>query len=45
MMYDRFGRLLSGSPEPTEVVEYVVFENHIAREGSIWRLHDKVSNK
>jgi len=42
-LYDRFGRLLLGSPtEPKETIEYIVFENHIAREGSIWRLHDKV---
>lgn len=45
MLYDRYGRLLSGSEEPKEVIEYVVFENHIAREGSTWRLHDKVGKK
>jgi hypothetical protein len=37
---------LLGSPtEPREFVEYVVFENHIAREGSVWRLMDKVYPK
>ncbi|KAI6177195.1 putative 39S ribosomal protein L45, mitochondrial [Aphelenchoides bicaudatus] len=42
-LYDRYGRLLLGSPtEPKEAVEYVVFENHIAREGSVWRLTDKI---
>jgi len=42
-LYDRFGRLLLGAPtEPKETIQYIVFENHIAREGSVWRLHDKV---
>ncbi|KAK6022111.1 DSS1/SEM1 family protein [Ostertagia ostertagi] len=42
-VYDRFGHLLLGSEtEPREVVEYVVFENHIAVVDGMWRLHDKV---
>uniref|UniRef100_A0A1I7XS43 26S proteasome complex subunit dss-1 n=1 Tax=Heterorhabditis bacteriophora TaxID=37862 RepID=A0A1I7XS43_HETBA len=42
-VYDRFGHLLLGSEtEPREVVEYVVFENHIAVVDGTWRLHDKV---
>lgn len=34
--------MLGSSTEPKETIEYIVFENHIAREGSIWRLHDKI---
>jgi len=42
-LYDRFGRLLIGSPkEEKEVVEYVVFENHIGSMDGEWRLHDKI---
>ncbi|VDK52187.1 unnamed protein product [Anisakis simplex] len=42
-IYDRFGHLLVGSEaEPKKVVEYVVFENHIASLDGAWRLHDKV---
>ncbi|KJH48330.1 Tim44-like domain protein [Dictyocaulus viviparus] len=45
-IYDRFGHLLLGSEtEPREVVEYVVFENHIAVIDGTWRLHDKVYPK
>lgn len=45
-VYDRFGHLLLGSEEePREVVEYVVFENHIAVVDGTWRLHDKVYPK
>ncbi|VDO72784.1 unnamed protein product [Haemonchus placei] len=45
-VYDRFGHLLLGSEtEPREVVEYVVFENHIAVLDGMWRLHDKVYPK
>ncbi|KIH50909.1 Tim44-like domain protein, partial [Ancylostoma duodenale] len=41
-VYDRFGHLILGSEvEPREVVEYVVFENHIAVIDGTWRLHDK----
>ncbi|CAJ0937106.1 unnamed protein product, partial [Mesorhabditis belari] len=42
-LYDRFGKLILGSEtQPREVVEYVVFENHIAVVDGTWRLHDKV---
>jgi len=42
-MYDRFGHLLLGSEdENREIVEYVVFENHVASADGCWRLHDKV---
>ncbi|CAJ0596763.1 unnamed protein product [Cylicocyclus nassatus] len=42
-VYDRFGHLILGSEtEPREVIEYVVFENHIAVVDGMWRLHDKV---
>ncbi|CAD6187712.1 unnamed protein product [Caenorhabditis auriculariae] len=42
-IYDRFGRLLLGSEnEPKDVVEYVVFENHIAVIDGDWRLHGKI---
>uniref|UniRef100_A0A0K0DN14 Large ribosomal subunit protein mL45 n=1 Tax=Angiostrongylus cantonensis TaxID=6313 RepID=A0A0K0DN14_ANGCA len=45
-IYDRFGHLLLGSEtELREVVEYVVFENHIAVIDGTWRLHDKVYPK
>lgn len=42
-LYDRFGRLLLGTEhEAKPVLEYVVFENHIASADGVWRLHDKV---
>lgn len=42
-IYDRFGKLILGSEtEEKDVVEYVVFENHVAVYDSQWRLHDKV---
>ncbi|MCP9259354.1 putative 39S ribosomal protein L45, mitochondrial [Dirofilaria immitis] len=42
-LYDRFGRLILGTEhEAKPVMEYVVFENHIASFDGIWRLHDKV---
>ncbi|CAI2349619.1 unnamed protein product [Caenorhabditis sp. 36 PRJEB53466] len=42
-LYDRFGALLLGSEnEPKDVVEYVVFENHIAVVDGEWRLHGKI---
>lgn len=42
-MYDRFGKLLLGSrDESRKVLEYVVFECHVASLDGIWRLHDKV---
>ncbi|ETN79863.1 Tim44-like domain protein [Necator americanus] len=45
-VYDRFGHLILGSEtDPREVIEYVVFENHIAVVDGSWRLHDKVYPK
>uniref|UniRef100_A0AC34QLI3 Tim44-like domain-containing protein n=1 Tax=Panagrolaimus sp. JU765 TaxID=591449 RepID=A0AC34QLI3_9BILA len=42
-IYDRFGKLLLGSEtEEKDVIEYVVFENHVAIFESKWRLHDKI---
>lgn len=42
-LYDRFGRLILGTEhEAKPVLEYVVFENHIASFDGAWRLHDKV---
>ncbi|VDK61972.1 unnamed protein product [Onchocerca ochengi] len=42
-LYDRFGRLILGTEyEAKPVLEYVVFENHIASLDGTWRLHDKV---
>lgn len=34
--------LLGSLTEPKECTEYVVFENHIARLDSVWRLNDKI---
>lgn len=45
-VYDRFGGLLLGSEdEEKDVVEYVVFENHIAVVDGEWRLHGKIYPK
>lgn len=42
-IYDRFGRLCYGSPTlAKDVLEYVVFEKHLADEYGIWRLHSKI---
>ena len=42
-VYDRFGGLILGSEnEEKDVVEYVVFENHIAVVDGEWRLHGKI---
>lgn len=42
-LYDKFGHLILGSEdEARRVLEYVVFENHIASIEGLWRLHDKV---
>ncbi|KAF5273101.1 hypothetical protein FQA39_LY07591 [Lamprigera yunnana] len=42
-IYDRFGRLLQGSEIiAKDVLEYVVFEKHIANEYGIWRIHSKI---
>uniref|UniRef100_A0A1I7V4E6 Large ribosomal subunit protein mL45 n=2 Tax=Caenorhabditis tropicalis TaxID=1561998 RepID=A0A1I7V4E6_9PELO len=45
-VYDRFGGLILGSEhEEKDVVEYVVFENHIAVIAGEWRLHGKIYPK
>ncbi|KAK8729209.1 hypothetical protein OTU49_008677, partial [Cherax quadricarinatus] len=42
-VYDRFGRLQHGSEVVArDVLEYVVFEKHIANTYGIWRIHDKI---
>lgn len=42
-IYDRFGRLIHGSEIiAKDVLEYVVFEKHLANEYGIWRLHEKI---
>lgn len=42
-VYDQWGRLILGDAEVAkEVVEYVVFEKHIANRYSQWRLHFKL---
>lgn len=42
-IYDRFGRLMHGSEIlAKDVLEYVVFEKHVANEYGTWRIHDKI---
>lgn len=42
-IYDRFGRLIHGSEIlAKDVLEYVVFEKHLANEYGTWRLHGKI---
>lgn len=42
-VYDRFGRLLHGSEVVArDVLEYVVFEKHVASTYGLWRIHDKI---
>ncbi len=42
-IYDRFGRLMHGSEIlAKDVLEYVVFEKHLANEYGVWKLHDKI---
>lgn len=42
-IYDRFGRLMHGSESLSkDVLEYVVFEKHLANEYGTWRLHAKI---
>jgi large subunit ribosomal protein L45 len=42
-IYDRFGRLAYGSEKlAKDVLEYVVYEKHIADEYGQWRLHGKI---
>lgn len=45
-VYDRFGRLMQGSDIlRKDVLEYVVFENHLANEYGKWRIHGKIIPK
>lgn len=42
-MYDRFGRLIYGSEViAKDVLEYVVFEKHMANIYGMWRIHEKI---
>ena len=42
-VYDRFGRLIHGNPHVAkDVLEYVVFEKHLADTYGKWRLHGKI---
>ena len=42
-MYDRFGRLIHGSETVTkDVLEYVIFEKHLANIYGSWCLHGKI---
>ncbi|KMQ85282.1 putative 39s ribosomal protein mitochondrial [Lasius niger] len=42
-IYDRFGRLIQGSEIlRKDVLEYIVFEKHLANEYGVWRIHGKV---
>ena len=42
-LYDRFGRLMYGSPSvPRDVLDYVVFEKHISDDAGRWRMHAKL---
>ena len=42
-VYDRFGRLMSGSEIlAKDVLEYVIFEKHLTNSYGKWRLHGKI---
>lgn len=42
-VYDRFGRLIYGSEvQAKDVLEYVVFEKHLANLYGLWRIHEKI---
>ncbi|CAH0550135.1 unnamed protein product [Brassicogethes aeneus] len=42
-IYDRFGRLIHGSEIiAKDVLEYVVFEKHLASQYGVWRVHAKI---
>lgn len=42
-VYDRFGRLMHGSEIlKKDVLEYIVFEKHLAYEYGTWRIHAKI---
>lgn len=43
-VYDRFGRLMFGHEFlPKDVLEYVVFEKHLADEYGTWKIHGKIT--
>ncbi|XP_041431405.1 39S ribosomal protein L45, mitochondrial isoform X1 [Xenopus laevis] len=42
IVYDRFGRVMCGSEEPRDVLEYVVFERHMVNPYGTWRMHGKI---
>lgn len=43
-IYDRFGRLMYGHEFlPKDVLEYIVFEKHLADEYGTWRIHGKIT--
>lgn len=45
-IYDRHGRLIAGHPHVVkDVLEFCVFEKHIANEYGRWRLHGKIIPK
>ena len=45
-VYDRFGRLIFGSPDvPRNVLEFVVFERHIVHPYGRWRIHGKTDGE
>jgi large subunit ribosomal protein L45 len=42
-VYDRFGRLMHGSEIiAKDVLEYIVFEKHLANLYGFWKMHDKI---
>nr|CAG4648877.1 EOG090X0DDP [Polyphemus pediculus] len=42
-VYDRFGRLMFGNEVVAkDVLEYVVFEKHVANQYGSWRIHEKI---
>jgi large subunit ribosomal protein L45 len=42
-VYDRFGRLIYGNEVVAkDVLEYVVFEKHLANVYGLWRIHEKI---
>ncbi len=42
-VYDRFGRLVYGNEVVAkDVLEYVVFEKHLANVYGLWRIHEKI---
>lgn len=42
-LYDRFGRLMLGSPSvPKDVLDFVIFEKHLSDTYGKWRVHGKI---